>query len=72
MISISIVVKSAQGVGVTEGHPDPKIGPQVYLGPIKRDGKSLDPQISIFHVRYLSSGIQLMTFKRLWPAPVAS
>ena len=22
--------------GLTDGHPDPKIGPQVYLGPIKR------------------------------------
>ena len=28
-------VKSAKGVSVTDGHPDPKIGPQVYLGPIK-------------------------------------
>ena len=28
-------VKSTQGVGLTDGHPDPKIGPQVYLGPIK-------------------------------------
>ena len=32
-------VKSQQGVsltdGQTSGHPDPKIGPQVYLGPIK-------------------------------------
>ena len=24
-----------KGVGRTDGHPDPKIGPQVYLGPIK-------------------------------------
>ena len=28
-------VKSQQGVSLTDGHPDPKIGPQVYLGPIK-------------------------------------
>ena len=28
-------VKSHKGVLVTDGHPDPKIGPQVYLGPIK-------------------------------------
>ena len=28
-------VKSQQGVLRTDGHPDPKIGPQVYLGPIK-------------------------------------
>ena len=28
-------VKSTQGVSLTDGHPDPKIGPQVYLGPIK-------------------------------------
>ena len=28
-------VKSTKGVGVCDGHPDPKIGPQVYLGPIK-------------------------------------
>ena len=28
-------VKSTQGLGVSDGHPDPKIGPQVYLGPIK-------------------------------------
>ena len=27
--------KYQQGVSVTSGHPDPKIGPQVYLGPIK-------------------------------------
>ena len=27
-------VKSTQGLGVSDGHPDPKIGPQVYLGPI--------------------------------------
>ena len=29
-------VKSQQGVSRTDGHPDPTIGPQVYLGPIKR------------------------------------
>ena len=28
-------VKSQQGVGLTHWHPDPKIGPQVYLGPLK-------------------------------------
>ena len=28
-------VKFTQGVRRTDGHPDPKIGPQVYLGPIK-------------------------------------
>ena len=28
-------VKSQQGGVLTDGHPDPKIGPQVYLGPIK-------------------------------------
>ena len=28
-------VKSTQGVGLTDGHTDPKIGPQVYLGLIK-------------------------------------
>ena len=28
-------VKFQQGVVLTHGHPDPKIGPQVYLGPIK-------------------------------------
>ena len=28
-------VKSQQGVSLTDRHPDPKIGPQVYLGPIK-------------------------------------
>ena len=27
-------VKSQQGGSVTDGHLDPKIGPQVYLGPI--------------------------------------
>ena len=30
-------VKSTQGLSVTDGHPDPKIGPQVYLGPIKNE-----------------------------------
>ena len=33
-------VKSTQSLSlsaVTDGHPDPKIGPQVYLGPIKRE-----------------------------------
>ena len=34
-------VKSTQGVGLTDGHPDPKIGPQVYLGPKKRSGGPL-------------------------------
>ena len=28
-------VKSQKGVGRSHWHPDPKIGPQVYLGPIK-------------------------------------
>ena len=28
-------VKPAKHLVVTDGHPDPKIGPQVYLGPIK-------------------------------------
>ena len=28
-------VKSQQGLGLSDGQPDPKIGPQVYLGPIK-------------------------------------
>ena len=28
-------VKSQQGVGLTDGHAGPKIGSQVYLGPIK-------------------------------------
>ena len=28
-------VKSAKGVLLTDGHPDPKIGPQGRLGPIK-------------------------------------
>ena len=28
-------VKSQQGQSVSERHPDPKIRPQVYLGPIK-------------------------------------
>ena len=28
-------VKSQQPLGLTDGHPDPTIGPQVYLGPIK-------------------------------------
>ena len=28
-------VKSAKGVLLTDGHPDPKIGPQGHLGPIK-------------------------------------
>ena len=28
-------VKSTKGVGLTEWHLNPKIGPQVYLGPIK-------------------------------------
>ena len=28
-------VKSTQGGVRSDGHPDPKIGPQVYLGPIK-------------------------------------
>ena len=28
---------STKGLGLTDGHPDPKIGPQVYLGPIKID-----------------------------------
>ena len=28
-------VKFHKGVGQTDGHPDPKIGPQVYLCPIK-------------------------------------
>ena len=28
-------VKSYKRLGVSDGHPDPKIGPQVYLGPIK-------------------------------------
>ena len=27
--------KSTKGVSVSDGHPDPKIGPQVYLDPIK-------------------------------------
>ena len=39
-------VKSTQGVSVTDGrtdrHPDPKIGPQVYLGPIKSYNKALN------------------------------
>ena len=29
-------VKSHKPLGVTDGQPDPTIGPQVYLGPIKR------------------------------------
>ena len=28
-------VKSAKGLSVRDRHPDTKIGPQVYLGPIK-------------------------------------
>ena len=28
-------VKSSQSLGLSNGHPDPKIGPQVYVGPIK-------------------------------------
>ena len=28
-------VKSYKRLVVCDGHPDPKIGPQVYLGPIK-------------------------------------
>ena len=28
-------VKSHKPLRVSDGHPDPKIGPQVYLGPIK-------------------------------------
>ena len=28
-------VKSTQGLRLTDGQPDPTIGPQVYLGPIK-------------------------------------
>ena len=29
-------VKSHKPLVVSDGHPDPTIGPQVYLGPIKR------------------------------------
>ena len=29
-------VKSQKGLLLSDGHPDPKIGPQVYLGPIKK------------------------------------
>ena len=32
-------VKSYKRLGVSDGHPDPKVGPQVYLGPIKTKGK---------------------------------
>ena len=32
-------VKSAKGLGVSDGHTDPKIGPQVYLGLIKQARK---------------------------------
>ena len=38
LVSLSARVtsaKSTQGVLVSDGHPDPQIGPQVYLGPIK-------------------------------------
>ena len=33
-------VKFHKGVLVSDRHPDPKIGPQVYLGPIKIAGQS--------------------------------
>ena len=35
-------VKSTQGLSLTDGHPDPKIGSQVYLGPVKIDGANND------------------------------
>ena len=35
-------VNSAKGVGRSDGHPDPKIGPQVYLGPIKMASEMLE------------------------------
>ena len=34
---ISKVPKMSRSDGRTDGHPDPTIGPQVYLGPIKRE-----------------------------------
>ena len=37
-------MKSAKGLGVSDGHTDPKIGPQVYLGPIKKLGMKLKDQ----------------------------
>ena len=40
-------VNSAKGVGRSDGHPDPKIGPQVYLGPIKMVlGKALKTPVT--------------------------
>ena len=37
-------VKSAKGGVWSDGHPDPKIGPQVYLGPIKMQNKWKKPK----------------------------
>ena len=45
-------VKSTQGLSVTDGNPDPKIGPQVYLGPIK--GRHLQSVLPCFAPPVLS------------------
>ena len=41
-------IKSAKGVGVTDIGPDPKIGPQGHLGPIKTKLEQMFHLLSIF------------------------
>ena len=44
-------VKSYKRLGVCDGHPDPKIGPQVYLGPIKiKHFKLFQPNFNVIIV----------------------
>ena len=48
-------VKSYKPLVVSDGHPDPKIGPQVYLGPIKINiaRGTTDPEIESVHLSNL-------------------
>ena len=49
-------VKSQQGVSVSQsvsdGHPDPNIGPQVYLGPIKMT-LTMCLKLKFYHVNFV-------------------
>ena len=60
--------------GVTDGHPDPKIGPQVFLGPIKIHTSSnlehFRPIFPMFDLQCTIFLIQKKSFETCFPFPI--
>ena len=60
-------VKSAQPLGLTDGHSDPQIGPQDYLGPIKIEKNNRKPNFSDFEPIFTMKGCTEKTpFRTFW------